>query len=73
MATMTGSESSRNPFRFSTKYTDDETDLVYYGYRYYSPALGRWMSRDPIGEVDGALPTCSFQMVLSIQLISSVF
>jgi len=36
-----------NPFRFSTKYHDDETGLVYYGFRYYSPGLGRWMSRDP--------------------------
>ena len=42
-----------NPFQFSTKYTDTETDLVYYGYRYYSPALGRWMSRDPIEEQGG--------------------
>ncbi|MDD4406065.1 MAG: RHS repeat-associated core domain-containing protein [Parabacteroides sp.] len=42
-----------NPFQFSTKYTDSETDLVYYGYRYYSPALGRWMSRDPIEEKGG--------------------
>ena len=24
-----------NPFRFSTKYQDDETDLLYYGYRSY--------------------------------------
>ena len=47
---MTGDERLRNPFRFSTKYTDDETDLVYYGYRYYSPEMGRWMNRDPIGE-----------------------
>ncbi len=31
-----------NPFRFSTKYADDETEspLDYYGYRYYSPELG---------------------------------
>jgi len=42
-----------NPFQFSTKYTDTETDLVYYGYRYYSPALGRWFSRDPIEEQGG--------------------
>ncbi|MGI6345997.1 MAG: RHS repeat-associated core domain-containing protein [Limisphaerales bacterium] len=42
-----------NPFGFSTKYTDNETDLVYYGYRYYSPALGRWLSRDPIEEKGG--------------------
>ena len=23
------------------------------GYRYYSPTLGRWLSRDPLGETDG--------------------
>ena len=40
-----------NPFRFSTKYQDDETDLVYYGYRYLKD--GRWLSRDPIGERGG--------------------
>ena len=26
----------------------------YYGYRYYEPVAGRWMSRDPIGERGGA-------------------
>lgn len=35
--------------RFSTKFTDDETALLYYGYRHYSPFLGRWLSKDPIG------------------------
>ena len=25
----------------------------YYGYRYYAPTLGRWLSRDPIGERGG--------------------
>ena len=42
-----------NPFRFSSEFYDDETGLVYYNYRYYSPALGRWLSRDPIGEEGG--------------------
>jgi RHS repeat-associated protein len=42
-----------NPFRFSTKYQDDETGLLYYGYRYYDPSTGRWLSRDPIGERGG--------------------
>ena len=37
-------------YRFSTKYTDDETGLVYYGYRFYSPSLGRWLNRDPLGD-----------------------
>jgi RHS repeat-associated protein len=41
------------PFGFSTKLTDGETGLVYYGYRYYSPELGCWVSRDPIGERGG--------------------
>ncbi len=39
-----------NPFRFSTKYYDAETGLIYYGHRYYSPELGRWLNRDPIEE-----------------------
>ena len=42
-----------NPFRFSTKYQDDETDLLYYGYRYYDPSKGRWVSRDPTEEQGG--------------------
>jgi RHS repeat-associated protein len=42
-----------NPFRFSTKYQDDETGLYYYGYRYYNPNTGRWLSRDPKGERGG--------------------
>ena len=36
-------------FRFSTKYWEDEGALYYYGHRYYSPELGRWLNRDPIG------------------------
>jgi RHS repeat-associated protein len=50
---MTGAMAKANPFRFSTKYQDDETDLLYYGYRYYNPATGRWPSRDPLGERGG--------------------
>jgi len=46
-----------NPFRFSTKWFDTELgtghELYYYGYRYYSPRLGRWLSKDPIGEAGG--------------------
>jgi RHS repeat-associated protein len=46
----TGPMAKLNPFRFSTKYQDDESDFLYYGYRYYNPSTGRWPSRDPIGE-----------------------
>ncbi|NCE88468.1 RHS repeat-associated core domain-containing protein, partial [Pseudomonas sp. Q1] len=31
----------------------DATGLYYYGWRYYQPALGRWLSADPGGLVDG--------------------
>ena len=41
------------PFRFSSKFTDDETGLIYYGARYYSPSLGRFINRDPIEEAGG--------------------
>ncbi len=47
---MIGQISPLNPFKFSTKYTDTETGLLYYGYRYYNTSLGRWISRDPLGE-----------------------
>jgi len=49
----TGSQAAGNPYRFSTKYLDSEYNLYYYGYRYYDPATGRWLSRDPIGEQGG--------------------
>jgi len=49
-----GTLADENPFRFSTKYLDDETGFYHYGYRYYSPELGRWISRDPIGERGGS-------------------
>jgi len=48
-----------NPWRFSTKYQDDETGLLYYGYRFYNPTDGRWLNRDPIGE-DGGMNLYGF-------------
>jgi len=49
-----GTVSKTNPFRFSTKCQDEETELVYYGYRFYNTSTGRWPNRDPLGEVEGA-------------------
>lgn len=45
----------------SSKYTDAETGLLYYGYRYYQPETGRWCSRDPIGERGGRNVYASFE------------
>lgn len=47
-------EAQENPFRFSTKYLDEDPELYYYGQRYYSPEVGRWVSRDHVGEHGGA-------------------
>ncbi len=49
----TGPAAETNPFRFSTKYTDPETHLLYYGFRYLNPSTARWLNRDPIEESGG--------------------
>ncbi|MQT71475.1 hypothetical protein GHO43_26180, partial [Pseudomonas sp. FSL R10-0071] len=39
-----------------TRYSGKERDasgLYYFGFRYYAPWLQRWVSADPVGEVDG--------------------
>ena len=41
------------PFRFGGKYHDDETGLIYYGKRYFSTSMGRWLNHDPIEENGG--------------------
>ena len=41
------------PFRFSTKPYDERTGLSYFGYRFYSPGVGRWLNRDPLEERGG--------------------
>jgi RHS repeat-associated protein len=46
----TGPLAFLNPFRFSTKFQDEETGFLYYGYRYYDSSTGRWPSRDPVNE-----------------------
>ena len=43
-----------NPFLFSTKFYDLETEFSYYGFRYYDAGAGRWASKDPLEEQGGA-------------------
>ena len=38
---------------FHGEYRDEHTGWYNYGYRYYVPAMGRWLGRDPIGEAGG--------------------
>ncbi|MBU6410225.1 MAG: RHS repeat-associated core domain-containing protein [Verrucomicrobia bacterium] len=43
----TGPMAKANPIRWSTKYQDDESDLIMYPYRPYKPSTGTWLSQDP--------------------------
>ncbi len=42
-----------NPFQYTGRYADSTLNLYYFRARYYSPTLGRFLSRDPLGYVDG--------------------
>ena len=41
------------PYQWSTKEFDATSGLIYYLFRFYSPQIGRWISRDPIEEKGG--------------------
>ena len=45
-----GSMAATNPWCWATKYYDSETGLYYFGHRYYDPATGQWLNREPLGE-----------------------
>ncbi len=42
-----------NPYMFTGREYDIETGFYYYRARYYDPAWGRFLQRDPLGYVDG--------------------
>ncbi len=48
-----GAMAQQNRYRFSAKPVEIASGLSFYGYRYYSPKLGRWISKDPIQERGG--------------------
>jgi RHS repeat-associated protein len=45
-----GPVAAQNPIRCASKYFDSEGGLVSFGFRYYSPSLGRFINRDPKGD-----------------------
>jgi RHS repeat-associated protein len=42
-----------NPWQYLSKRIDEETNLVFFGRRYYDPEIGRWLTPDPLGFVNG--------------------
>jgi len=48
-----GQSATGNPYLFQGRRLDTETGLYYFRNRYYSPELGRFLQRDPMGYVDG--------------------
>ena len=49
-----GNESDyKNPYGYTSRRHDHETGLMYFRARYYHPKLGQFISRDPLGYVDG--------------------
>jgi len=50
---LSGAVASLNGVRFSSRYTDSETDFIQYPSRSYDSVSGRWLSRDLMEEVGG--------------------
>ncbi|EKU98243.1 RHS repeat-associated core domain protein [Leptolyngbya sp. PCC 7375] len=46
-------ETGLKRYKYTGKERDLESDLDYYGLRYYAPHLGTWISCDPKGFIDG--------------------
>ncbi len=46
-----GPKAQENPYRYSGK--EQLAGMYQYGYRFYSPGMGRWINRDPIRERGG--------------------
>jgi RHS repeat-associated protein len=52
--TMVFTSQTTEPQQVTTHFTQKTASHeLYYGYRYYSTELGRWINRDPIGELGG--------------------
>jgi len=54
-STSSSSQVSAKRYRYNGKEKDEETNLYYYGARYYISWLGRWMNCDPSGEEGSGL------------------
>ncbi len=76
-----------NPFGFKGLPRDPESGLIYVRHRYYDPEIGRWITSDPLGLVDGSNryqfalndptnnsdPTGEFVVVGSILIAAAIY
>ena len=58
-------------FLYHAEFIDALTGLYNYGFRFYHPNLGRWISRDPIGE-DGGLNLFGFVGNCPVEMIDEL-
>ncbi len=67
----TGTMANLIPFGFSTKYRDPKTGYIWFGFRWYDPDTGKWLSPDPIEEA-GSLNLTGFVENDPINLIDAL-
>ena len=53
VSVLAGDRTIRDGYGFSAEWFDSYLGLLYYNYRHYNPLVGRWVCRDPIGEMGG--------------------
>jgi len=58
-STKSSSSGIHMPFKFQSKYYDQEFGLYNFGLRFYDPSTCKWLNRDPIAE-DGGLNLYAF-------------
>lgn len=47
-----------NPWSYCSKRFEEESGLVCFGKRFYDPSIGRWITPDPLGFIDGPNRYC---------------
>ena len=67
--THVGAYADSNPFRFSTKYCDDETGLMYYGGRHYNPGWAAGCPETRSGRPGELICMSLSKMPQSVELI----